>query len=194
MKRQYVISLVLFLFIIAAIAGALAYNQSVSGGLKFNAIQAKHKPGNSRGENLLQSISDTSIERKMQMPKLDFLETILMLIATGFLVPLIFSGITPGTINISHSNLNKESMGRLIRSWCYGTVPVASFGLLHYFAPLCPSNVRPRPCKNSFSISNSNHLSGYLTICHGLVFALAARQYALQPAVNSRPEFLGHSG
>ncbi len=62
---------------------------------------------------------------------------------------------------VSHSNLNKESLGRLMRSWCYGAIAVAFLGLLHYLVSVLSGN---GPVKIASTVLNSNHLSGYLII------------------------------
>jgi putative inorganic carbon (HCO3(-)) transporter len=62
---------------------------------------------------------------------------------------------------VSHSNLNKESLGKLMRSWCYGAIAVAFLGLLHYLVSVLSGN---GPVRIASTILNSNHLSGYLII------------------------------
>ena len=62
---------------------------------------------------------------------------------------------------VRHSSLYEDSLGRLIRSWCYGAVLVGSFGLLHYLVSVMSGD---GPVRISSTILNSNHLSGYLII------------------------------
>jgi len=62
---------------------------------------------------------------------------------------------------VNHSNLDKESIGRLLRSLSYGAILVASFGLLHYFTSVMSGQ---GPVRIASTILNSNHLSGYLII------------------------------
>jgi O-antigen ligase len=178
----------------------------------------------------LHFVQSTLAKNKIQIPKLDFFEA--MLIAAGFLVPLVYSEVTLGAVSITvvepvlvllvsgfilrasreklnllpnttdviffalvlwsalslpraidfakslrevlwlaesalvyymvrHSSLNEDSLGRLIRSWCYGAVLVGSFGLLHYLVSVMSGD---GPVRISSTILNSNHLSGYLII------------------------------